>query len=121
LAKIRGNDLWVVNSRRRNGLIIHKEFYTEFAGPGAAIGGGLDNLITPMPIEGGFVTLETTSAPASAVPTPAARFCAVPRSDPTSPASCFGAAVTSVIPLPAPAFLMLGGLAVLGVAARRKR
>jgi hypothetical protein len=43
LAKIRGNDLWVVNSRRRNGLIIHKEFYTEFAGPGAAIGGGLDS------------------------------------------------------------------------------
>ena len=43
LAKIRGNDLWVVNSRRRNGLIIHKEFYTEFAGPGASIGGGLDS------------------------------------------------------------------------------
>ncbi len=42
LTKIRGGDLWVVNSRRRNGLIIHKEFYTEFAGPGAAIGGGLD-------------------------------------------------------------------------------
>ncbi|HSM80749.1 MAG TPA: hypothetical protein VLS96_03630 [Nodosilinea sp.] len=42
LAKIRGEELWVVNSRRRNGLIIHKEFYTEFAGPGAAIGGGLD-------------------------------------------------------------------------------
>ncbi len=42
LAKIRGDDLWVVNSRRRNGLIIHKEFYTEFAGPGAAVGGGLD-------------------------------------------------------------------------------
>ncbi len=42
LTKIRGGDLWVVNSRRRNGLIIHKEFYTEFAGPGAAVGGGLD-------------------------------------------------------------------------------
>ncbi len=42
IAKIRGQDLWTVNSRRRNGLIIHKEFYTEFAGPGAAIGGSLD-------------------------------------------------------------------------------
>jgi hypothetical protein len=42
LAKIRGNNLWVVNARRRNGLIINKGFYTEFAGPGAAIGGGLD-------------------------------------------------------------------------------
>ena len=42
LAKIRGTDLWVVNARKRNGLIINKGFYTEFAGPGAAIGGGLD-------------------------------------------------------------------------------
>lgn len=42
LAKIRGKDLWIVNSRRRNGLILHKGFYTEFAGPGAAIGGNLD-------------------------------------------------------------------------------
>jgi hypothetical protein len=42
LGKIRGKDLWIVNSRRRNGLILHKEFYTEFAGPGAAIGGNLD-------------------------------------------------------------------------------
>jgi hypothetical protein len=43
LAKIRSGNLWAVNSRRRNGLIIHKEFYTEFAGPGAAVGGGLDD------------------------------------------------------------------------------
>lgn len=43
LTKLRGQDLWIVNSRRRNGLIIHKEFYTEFAGPGAAVGGGLDD------------------------------------------------------------------------------
>jgi hypothetical protein len=42
LAKIRGKELWVVNARKRNGLIINKGFYTEFAGPGAAIGGGLD-------------------------------------------------------------------------------
>jgi hypothetical protein len=43
MSKMRGGQLWVVNSRRRNGLIIHKEFYTEFAGPGAAVGGGLDD------------------------------------------------------------------------------
>jgi hypothetical protein len=42
LAKIRGKQLWVINARKRNGLIINKGFYTEFAGPGAAIGGGLD-------------------------------------------------------------------------------
>lgn len=42
LSKIRGKDLWVINARKRNGLILNKGFYTEFAGPGAAIGGGLD-------------------------------------------------------------------------------
>ncbi|MFM7219005.1 MAG: hypothetical protein ACKO21_02095 [Nodosilinea sp.] len=42
MAKIRGQNLWTVNSRRRNGLILYKQFYTEFAGPGAAIGGSLD-------------------------------------------------------------------------------
>ena len=42
LAKIRGQKLWVVNARKRNGLILNKGFYTEFAGPGAAIGGSLD-------------------------------------------------------------------------------
>ncbi len=36
------NDLLVVNSRRRNGLILYKRFHAEFAGPGAAIGGGCD-------------------------------------------------------------------------------
>jgi len=34
--------LWVVNSRRRNGLILCKSFYAEFAGPGAAVGGVFD-------------------------------------------------------------------------------
>ncbi|MBW4661604.1 MAG: hypothetical protein KME15_23285 [Drouetiella hepatica Uher 2000/2452] len=34
--------LWVVNSRRRNGLILYKPFYAEFAGPGAAVGGVFD-------------------------------------------------------------------------------
>ncbi|MBD2259225.1 hypothetical protein H6G13_16785 [Pseudanabaena sp. FACHB-2040] len=42
LAKVRSGQLWIVNSRRKNGLIIHKRFYTEFAGPGAAIGGEFD-------------------------------------------------------------------------------
>ncbi|MBD0335190.1 MAG: hypothetical protein ICV62_06870 [Cyanobacteria bacterium Co-bin13] len=42
LARIRSGQLWIVNSRRKNGLIIHKRFYTEFAGPGAAVGGQFD-------------------------------------------------------------------------------
>ncbi|MEM7554047.1 MAG: hypothetical protein AAF378_08100 [Cyanobacteria bacterium P01_A01_bin.84] len=32
----------VVNSRRRNGLIIFKRYHAEFAGPGAVIGGDYD-------------------------------------------------------------------------------
>lgn len=42
LAQLHGDRPLTINSRRRNGLILHKRFYTEFAGPGAAVGGGLD-------------------------------------------------------------------------------
>jgi hypothetical protein len=34
--------LQMVNSRRRNGLILFKPYYAEFAGPGAAVGGDYD-------------------------------------------------------------------------------
>ncbi len=42
LERLAGEDLLIVNSRRRNGLIICKQFYAEFAGPGAAVGGFFD-------------------------------------------------------------------------------
>jgi len=42
LSKLHSERLWVVNSRRRNGLILDKGFYTEFAGPGAAVGSPFD-------------------------------------------------------------------------------
>lgn len=42
LKRLSSGELWVVNSRRRNGLILFKEFYAEFAGPGAAVGGSFD-------------------------------------------------------------------------------
>ncbi|MDX2240777.1 MAG: hypothetical protein NW224_08850 [Leptolyngbyaceae cyanobacterium bins.302] len=42
LERLAGEELLVVNSRRRNGLIICKQFYAEFAGPGAAVGGFFD-------------------------------------------------------------------------------
>lgn len=32
----------MVDSRRRNGLILYKKYHAEFAGPGAAIGGCID-------------------------------------------------------------------------------
>ena len=43
IKKLNGDQLWVVNTRRRNGLIVFREFYAEFAGPGAAVGGSLDS------------------------------------------------------------------------------
>lgn len=42
LACIQSGQVWTVNSRQRNGIILHKPFHTEFAGPGAAVGGRLD-------------------------------------------------------------------------------
>ncbi len=41
--KVGSGQLWVVNSRRRNGLIVLREFHAEFAGPGAAVGGAIDD------------------------------------------------------------------------------
>jgi hypothetical protein len=35
-------DLMVVNSRRRNGLILCKRYHAEFAGPGSVVGGRFD-------------------------------------------------------------------------------
>ncbi|MGB3292320.1 MAG: hypothetical protein WBB01_04900 [Phormidesmis sp.] len=49
--KIDSGQLWVVNSRRRNGLIVLREFHAEFAGPGAAVGGDLDeDIVQVIPI-----------------------------------------------------------------------
>jgi len=39
---IRSGQIWMVNGRQRNGVILCKPFHTEFAGPGAAIGGHFD-------------------------------------------------------------------------------
>jgi hypothetical protein len=43
LAHIHSGKLWMVNSRRRNGLILCKAFHAEFAGPGAAVGSFFDS------------------------------------------------------------------------------
>ena len=42
LHRLAREELLIVNSRRRNGLIIYKQYYAEFAGPGAAVGGFFD-------------------------------------------------------------------------------
>lgn len=42
LTQLNSGKLLMVNSRRRNGLIIYKRFHAEFAGPGAAVGSFFD-------------------------------------------------------------------------------
>lgn len=42
LAQLHQGQLMIINSRKRNGLILIKPFHAEFAGPGSAIGGPFD-------------------------------------------------------------------------------
>jgi len=42
LTKLRTGNVFIVNSRKRNGLILYKRYHAEFAGPGAAVGGDYD-------------------------------------------------------------------------------
>jgi hypothetical protein len=42
ITQLNSGKLLMVNSRRRNGLVIYKQFHAEFAGPGAAVGGFFD-------------------------------------------------------------------------------
>jgi hypothetical protein len=42
LTQLSSGQLLMVNSRRRNGLILFKKFHAEFAGPGAAVGSFFD-------------------------------------------------------------------------------
>lgn len=59
--KIESGQMWVVNSRRRNGLIVMREFHAEFAGPGAAVGGDLDDGIVKIIPIGNLSLLEPDS------------------------------------------------------------
>ncbi len=43
---LRDKDFLIVNPRRKNGLIIYKEYHAEFAGPGAIVGGMFDTNVT---------------------------------------------------------------------------
>jgi hypothetical protein len=42
LASLHSGKVLIVNSRRRNGLIVFKRYHAEFAGPGAIVGGDYD-------------------------------------------------------------------------------
>ncbi|MBD2437643.1 hypothetical protein [Nostoc sp. FACHB-110] len=43
LKLLHSGKVFVVNSRKRNGLILFKQYHAEFAGPGAAVGGDYDS------------------------------------------------------------------------------
>ncbi|MBD0343910.1 MAG: hypothetical protein ICV63_03570, partial [Coleofasciculus sp. Co-bin14] len=42
LEQLHDKQLLIINSQRRNGLILYKRYHAEFAGPGAAVGGLFD-------------------------------------------------------------------------------
>ncbi|WP_204105918.1 MULTISPECIES: hypothetical protein [Spirulina sp. CCY15215] len=46
LSELKKRNFLIVSSRRRNGLIIYKQHYAEFAGPGALVGGIIDPDVT---------------------------------------------------------------------------
>jgi hypothetical protein len=51
LTQLKSGDLFVVDSRKRSGLIIFKSFHAEFAGPGAAIGSVFDkDCVSALPV-----------------------------------------------------------------------
>ena len=51
LGRIKAQELLVVNPRRKNGLIVCKQYHAEFAGTGAVVGGQFDmNAIDIVPV-----------------------------------------------------------------------
>jgi hypothetical protein len=51
LTLLHSGKVFIINSRRRNGLILFKHYHAEFAGPGAAVGGDYDrDCQTALPI-----------------------------------------------------------------------
>jgi len=48
---LRSQIQWVINPRRKNGIILYKPYHAEFAGPGAVIGGLFDrDVIKVLPV-----------------------------------------------------------------------
>lgn len=53
---------WVINPRRKNGLILYKPYHAEFAGPGAVIGGIFDlDVVKVLPV-GKLSLVEATNS-----------------------------------------------------------
>jgi hypothetical protein len=61
VALLQAGKVLIVNARRRNGLILYKDYHAEFAGPGSAVGGVFDlNCRQVLPV-GNFSLLEPES------------------------------------------------------------
>lgn len=58
LSSLQTGKLLLVNARKRNGLIVYKEFHAEFAGPGSAVGGAFDLACLRVLPVGNFSLLE---------------------------------------------------------------
>lgn len=59
---LRNKNFLIVNPRRKNGLIIYKEYHAEFAGPGAIVGGVFDtDVIKVIPVGNLTFTYPKTS------------------------------------------------------------
>ncbi len=61
LTELQNGKLMIVNARRRNGLILYKDFHAEFAGPGSAVGGSFDMSCQRVLPVGNFSLLEPES------------------------------------------------------------
>jgi hypothetical protein len=61
LTELQSGKLMIVNARKRNGLILYKDFHAEFAGPGSAVGGSFDMTCQRVLPVGNFSLLEPES------------------------------------------------------------
>lgn len=51
LGSLQRQRCFIINSHRKNGVIIYKPYHAEFAGPGSLIGGTIDvNLVAILPV-----------------------------------------------------------------------
>lgn len=58
LAQIRDRKLFIVNPRRKNGLIVYKKYHAEFIGPGAIVGGQFDLNVSDIIFVGNLSLIE---------------------------------------------------------------
>lgn len=61
LTELQNGKFMIVNARRRNGLILYKQFHAEFAGPGSAVGGTFDMACQRVLPVGNFSLLDPES------------------------------------------------------------